>query len=142
MYVPTTADRVLDLLRMTRKALDDDELARRLGVGPRQTINQVCRRLERDGRLRRIAGPDGKIVNLMIESLELPADVPGDEVEAVKTAPIPPGNSRAQQEAELLMVEALGTRLGLVLRPRRLQIGGSRVEIDAADDDLTVLVEA
>ena len=50
-------------LRRCRTAFDDDELARRLGVIPRQTINQVCRRLEPAGRLHQYAGPDGKIVN-------------------------------------------------------------------------------
>lgn len=43
--------------------LDDDELARRLGVSPRQTIKQVCRGLERSGRLLRHVGSEGKIVN-------------------------------------------------------------------------------
>ena len=59
----TIAARVLDELRRARRPLDDDELARRLGVSPRQTINQVCRGLERSGRLRRHVGSEGKIVN-------------------------------------------------------------------------------
>jgi hypothetical protein len=63
MAGPTIAARVLDELRRARRPLDDDELARRLGVSPRQTINQVCRGLERSGRLRRYAGSEGKIVN-------------------------------------------------------------------------------
>jgi hypothetical protein len=63
MVGPTIPARVLDELRRARRPLDDDELARRLGVSPRQTINQVCRGLERSGRLRRYAGSAGKIVN-------------------------------------------------------------------------------
>jgi hypothetical protein len=59
----TIATRVLEELRCARRPLDDDELAHRLGVSPRQTINQVCRGLERAGRLRRYTGPEGKIVN-------------------------------------------------------------------------------
>jgi len=59
----TIAARVLEELRYARRPLDDDEFAHRLGVSPRQTINQVCRGLERAGRLRRYTGPEGKIVN-------------------------------------------------------------------------------
>ena len=59
----TIAARVLEELRRSGRPLDDDELARRLSVRPRQTINQVCRRLERSGHLRRYIGPEGKIVN-------------------------------------------------------------------------------
>jgi len=59
----TIAARVLEELRRSDRPLDDDELARRLSVRPRQTINQVCRRLERSGHLRRYTGPEGKIVN-------------------------------------------------------------------------------
>lgn len=59
----TIAGRVLEELRRSSRPLDDDERADRLGVRPRQTINQVCRRLERSGHLRRYAGPEGKIVN-------------------------------------------------------------------------------
>jgi hypothetical protein len=59
----TIAARVLEELRRSGRPLDDDELARRLSVRPRQTINQVCRRLERSGHLRRYTGPEGKIVN-------------------------------------------------------------------------------
>lgn len=40
------------------------------------------------------------------------------------------------------MLDALGEQLGVTLRPRRLERqGGVRVEIDGADEDLTVLVE-
>lgn len=43
--------------------LDDDELAQRAGVFPRQQVNAICRRLERRGLLKRFTGPHGKIVN-------------------------------------------------------------------------------
>jgi DNA-binding GntR family transcriptional regulator len=42
----TIAERIVQELLRTRLPLDDDELARRLDVRPRQTINQACRRLE------------------------------------------------------------------------------------------------
>jgi hypothetical protein len=43
--------------------LDDDELSLRLGITPRQAINQAARRLEARGVLTRTRGPRGKIVN-------------------------------------------------------------------------------
>ena len=61
--VATLADRILDAIRYAR--LDDDVLAKRLGVGHRQAVNQAARRLEAQGRLRRFTGPDGKIVNAL-----------------------------------------------------------------------------
>lgn len=55
----------------------------------------------------------------------------------------PPGDSREQRDAEALMVEALAAQLGVPLAPRRLDLSdGVRVELDAASDDLSVLVEA
>jgi hypothetical protein len=54
-------DRILEAIRHT--PLDDDVLATRLGVGHRQAVNQAARRLEAQGRVRRFAGPEGKIIN-------------------------------------------------------------------------------
>lgn len=45
--------------------LDDDEMAVRLGVQPRQAINQAARALERDGRITRRKDRGHKIVNLL-----------------------------------------------------------------------------
>jgi len=45
----TVADRVLQLLRVSHAAYDDDELARRLDVEPWQASNQACRRLAAEG---------------------------------------------------------------------------------------------
>lgn len=64
----TIATRVLEELRRSSLPPDDDELADRLGVRPRQMINQVCRLLERSGQLRRYPGPEGKIVNAVRRS--------------------------------------------------------------------------
>jgi hypothetical protein len=46
--------------------LDDDELARQADIQPRQQVNQICRRLEASGRLRRDHGPRGKIINVLV----------------------------------------------------------------------------
>ena len=62
----TIAERILEAIRYA--PLDDDTLARRLGVSQRQSINQTARRLESQGRLHRVVGADGKIVNMLLES--------------------------------------------------------------------------
>jgi DNA-binding MarR family transcriptional regulator len=62
--MPTDTDRVIEALRRS-PGLDDDELARQLGIEPRQ-VNQICRYLEILGRLRRTPGPGGKISNTLI----------------------------------------------------------------------------
>lgn len=61
----TIAERILEAIQFG--PLDDDVLAERLGVSPRQSINQAARRLEQQGRLRRFTGPDEKIVNALPE---------------------------------------------------------------------------
>ena len=58
--------RIMDLL-MQRPGLDDDEIARVLRIEPRQTVNQICRRLAQRGALRRERRPGGKIVNTLCE---------------------------------------------------------------------------
>lgn len=148
MTEATVARRVLEELRRCDSALDDDELAGRLGISPRQTINQACRRLEQVGRLYRYLGPSGKIVNAL-RPPNLPmtppsgvcADAPplviADEVES------PSGDSREQRDAERTMLDLLGTRLGLALEPRRFLLAdGVRIEVDGADENLSILVEA
>lgn len=141
MTEPTIASRVLDELRRCLVALDDDELAGRLGVSPRQSINQVCRRLERAGRLRRYKGFAGKIVNdlrLDTTAIQGPSVLEADEY-AVR----PAGDSREQRNAEHVMLKVLGEQLGISLRPRTIGLDdGVRVEVDGADEALSVLVEA
>jgi hypothetical protein len=56
-------DRVTEAIRVSSRPLDDDQLAARTGISPRQTVNQFCRALQRAGMARRRPGPDGKIVN-------------------------------------------------------------------------------
>lgn len=112
--------------------MDDDKLADILDVQPRQTINKICRDLRDDGFLRRVEGPDGKLVNELIDST-----VAG----SVVSAPLPAGDSSEQRQAESHMLRALGDRLGVDLQPRRLTIGATRVELDGADEQLSVLVE-
>ncbi|MFG2054182.1 hypothetical protein ACGFI9_09125 [Micromonospora sp. NPDC048930] len=126
-----------ELLR-SKTPLDDDELARLLDVQPRQTINQVCRRLEQSRRLRRYIGPDGKIVNELPGNGETSTPI----VQQERLPALAAGDSAVQRYAEGVMLERLADRLGLGLSPRRFVLeDGVRVEVDGADEDLTVLVE-
>jgi len=65
-----------------------------------------------------------------------------DDVESTEKLETPPGDSREQREVEAVMVAALSEQLGVELAPRRVEFDdGVRVELDAASDDLSVLVE-
>ena len=63
MSTDSHRDLIVAAIRISTQPLDDDQLAARTGISPRQTVNQVCRALERAGMVRRRPGPDGKIVN-------------------------------------------------------------------------------
>lgn len=148
-------DRVLLALASSIEPLDDDEISNRAGVTPRQSVNILCRALEAEGVLRRVHGPGGKIVNQLVDGAHpLPRQlmdpsrppVRGDglAVEPLMSMPVDPaaGDSQEQRQAEGHLLAALGKRLGLVLAPRRLfHPSGARVEIDGADEALSVLVE-
>ena len=54
--------------------LDDDEIARRLAITPRQTVNQICRRLAAENVIVRKRGPSGKIVNCLQGNGGIPAE--------------------------------------------------------------------
>jgi hypothetical protein len=40
-------ERVVAAIRISSQPLDDDQVAARAGISPRQTVNQICRALER-----------------------------------------------------------------------------------------------
>ncbi|WP_422735252.1 hypothetical protein ACN263_16790 [Micromonospora sp. WMMD729] len=135
----TIAERIVQELLRAGTPLDDDELARRLDVQPRQTVNQVCRRLEQSRRLSRYIGPAGKIVNELSRQGSASSPIVGQETRPGPAA----GDSAVQRHAESVMLGLLGVRLGCTLSPRRFVLeDGSRVEVDGADENLTVLVEA
>ena len=150
----TQRERVVQALRLSSAPLDDDQLSERTGIHPRQTINQICRGLERRGEVRRYLGRDGKIVNeLVTGSLAAPdaggagsrdAGEPGTAGPIVQQAPghSPPGSSREQRAAERVMLDLLAAEHGWALEPATLTVpSGARVEVDGATADRTVLVE-
>jgi DNA-binding IclR family transcriptional regulator len=69
-------ERVIAAIRVSSRALDDDQIAARTGISPRQTVNQICRALERAGMVRRRAGPDGKVVNKWLGTRSSNAEAP------------------------------------------------------------------
>ncbi len=62
----TNVDRILSALR-AEPGLSDGELRQRTHINPHQEVNQICRRLEQDGHLRRIERGDGRIGNYVTE---------------------------------------------------------------------------
>jgi hypothetical protein len=149
-------DRVREAIRISSRPLDDDQLADRTGISPRQRVNQICRELERAGMVRRRSGPNGKIVNEWLG----PQDPQSDSVLTAADADVaqtcvladgsavqpdhelPAASSREQRDAERVMLDLLGQQLGRELNPAKLAVpSGERVEVDGADVDRSVLVE-
>ncbi|MDI5977353.1 hypothetical protein [Amycolatopsis magusensis] len=138
----TISERIIATLRVSGHAWDDDQLAQRLGVAQRQTVNQICRRLASDGRIHRYVGEGGKLVNSLVEG---PRIVPAAEAPAHPASPLAfaAGHSSEQRAAERLIIAFASSTLGVELHPRRISTPtGARVEVDGADEELTVLVEA
>lgn len=67
MLAGTISDRILEALRLSSQPLDDDQLSERAEIGSWQQVNRVCRQLEQYGRIRRIVGPDQRIVNEFVQ---------------------------------------------------------------------------
>jgi hypothetical protein len=155
MSTDSHRDLIVAAIRISSQPLDDDQLAARTGISPRQTVNQVCRALERAGMVRRRPGPDGKIVNEWLgEPGREPASTPSLEGTAAAgtgapTGPratsaeaVPAGDSAEQCGAERVMLDLLGAQLGRELNPATITVpSGERVQVDGADADRTVLAE-
>lgn len=60
--MPSHRERVLQYL-VDHPGRDDDEIALALNINPRQSVNSICRRLYRQGLVRRVIGPSGKLIN-------------------------------------------------------------------------------
>ncbi len=72
----SNSERILRIIATGAHPMDDDEIAMRMRV-VRQAANQVCRKLEAQGLIRRRIGPTGKIVN---EIVDAPASTPASVV--------------------------------------------------------------
>ncbi len=73
MQTGSHRDRIIEAMRVSSRPLDDDQLADRTGISPRQSVNQICRELHGAGIVRRRPGPDGKIVNEWLGGSRPPA---------------------------------------------------------------------
>lgn len=149
-------ERVVAAIRISSQPLDDDQVAVRAGISPRQTVNQICRALERAGMVRRRPGPDGKIVNEWLGDQDRePGSNPGEVSEAFpvtgalasagtvqNAGAVPAGDSAEQRGAERVMLDLLGAQLGCELNPATITVpSGERVQVDGADAGRTVLSE-
>lgn len=148
-------DRISEAIRISSRPLDDDRLAARTGISPRQRINQICRELEHAGLVRRRSGSAGKIVSEWLGGRDdQPDGAPGPSGSGSRAAALtgsaaaqagcelPPGSSREQRDAERVMLDLLGRQLGRDLSPARLAVpSGGRVEVDGTGADRSVLVE-
>jgi hypothetical protein len=156
MHPGSRSDRVIEAMRISSSPLDDDQLADRTGISPRQSVNQLCRELERAGMVRRRPGPHGKIVNEWLGNHDREPDsttrIPGagltqsglvTDATAIQTVDeLPPGSSREQRDAERIMLDLLSQQVGRELNPARLTVpSGERVEVDGADANRSILVE-
>lgn len=61
----TNADRIIRVLGQ-QGPLSDAQLVRVTGIMPHQQVNQICRRLEAQGLLRRVKNVGGPIVNVLV----------------------------------------------------------------------------
>jgi hypothetical protein len=147
MTVNSHRSAIVEALRLSSLPLDDDQLSRRTGITPRQTVNQLCRRLETEGVLRRTPGPDGKIVNRLAVPAVASAPAEKDAPPAASDGPAPiateaAGHSREQRAAEVHLLAGCSQLVGRTLEPTTIRLpSGVRVEVDGADREQTVLVE-
>ena len=148
-------ERVAAAIRISSQPLDDDQIAARTAISPRQPVNQICRALERAGMVRRRPGPDDKIVNEWLgdqdrgpgctsgpASIAVPGTGAPADPAAAPDGTVPAGDSAEQRGAERVMLDLLGAQLGLELNPATIAVpSGERVEVDGADASRTVLAE-
>lgn len=94
----------------------------RADISLRQRVNQICRALQQAGMVRRMTGPDGKIVNEWLGAREPdgsspPTDVTPGTGTLSQGAPspaaraVPDGDSGEQRDAERVMLDLLGAQL-------------------------------
>jgi hypothetical protein len=85
-------------------------------VSQRQSINQAARQLESQGRLRRFTGPDGKIVNVLVDHQVPPVPptipaTPTDQPVRIRSVEVPEDVVKKAVKDHL---EAQGFRVAVV----------------------------
>ena len=113
----THAARMMTLLASS-PGLNDDEIARELSIEPRQTVNQVCRRLAARGVLIRTTGRAGMIINTLVNASAMPERHP--------VQPLAPVRSPAQGTGKALTPERFEKTL-LVIPCSKAKVSGGVV---------------
>ncbi len=62
----TNEERILELIRSSKRALTDREIREQTGIEPHAHVNQICNRLAGKGFTRRETGPRGFLVNTFV----------------------------------------------------------------------------
>jgi hypothetical protein len=71
----TNTDRILVAIGAA-PGISDSELRQQTGIEPHQQVNQICRRLDREGKTRRETRPDGRIGNYLVGATSAAGVVP------------------------------------------------------------------
>ncbi len=119
----THAARIMALLASS-PGLNDDEIARELSIEPRQTVNQVCRRLAARGVLVRTTGGAGKIINTLVNASAMPERHP--------VQPPAPVRSPAQGTGKVLTPERFEKTLLVIPCSKAKVSGGAAAECGAS----------
>jgi hypothetical protein len=131
----THRDLIIETLRLSSRPLDDDQISERAGIRPRQTVNQICRALAREGTTRRYHGPDGKIVNELADGARTGVDLAGT---------VPGGGDRAAAHRAVdrsQLTPAAPCRSAFLIMPFDARFDWIRGEIEAAGEGTGYKVE-
>ncbi len=132
----TNAERILTALR-AESGLTDGELRQRTGIEPHQQVNQICRRLKREGRLRRVERADGHIGNYLAEHTPVPQHVAASSSKKLSAlAPRLPRLDAAQPIATSALPTVTATLIILPCSGRKV-IGGTSAPGPAVVDLLS-----
>jgi len=132
------ADDVLQVLQRAGRPLDDDVIAAQLGV-VRQQVNQTCRRLETQGVLRRVPGPDSKLVNQLRPAADARPGAAAVPASSPRTAPAADPARVSEDEVKAAVkqhLEAQGFSVSVAWGRQR------GIDIDARRGDERWVVEA
>ncbi len=77
----TNIDRVIELVSR-KSGLDDDKISELTGVNPRNQVNRICNDLAKLGKLKRVPGPKGKLINQWVVGTESSSYQVGQQTEA------------------------------------------------------------
>lgn len=108
----TNAERIVAELRL-HGPQTDAELRQWTGIDPHQQVNQICRRLEGKGVLRRRVGPAGHIVNELLRSGDQPVRTAPDQ----RPAPQQSGAPLLQQTSTTRPADTISLDGALIVLP-------------------------